>query len=366
MSGGIFIVNKDKLIELTESKYDSETILQELLTKYPNLLAGKQINSDNPRKWLLIKREFSIPDKEDGAGRWSVDHLFLDQDGIPTLIEVKRSTDTRIRREVVGQMLDYAANAISYWPVTLVQEEFIKTCEKNGKNADGVVAEFLGDELSGDEFWQKVSDNLKTGKVRLLFVADIIPRELQRVIEFLNEKMDTVEVLGVEVKQYKGSGTQSFVPRVIGQTAQAQIKKQNSSVRKKWDENSFFEDATNGLNSKQVSAIKKLYDFSKEYAENLGWGTGGITGSFSPKFSQLKSIKSLYSVRSIGRLSLNFGWLDDNETVKSYRDKFKESLERKKLFSIPKNYQDHYHEYKIELWMNKVDDFIKVTKDLIK
>ena len=28
----------------------------------------------------------------------------------PTLVEVKRSSDTRIRREVVGQMLDYAAN----------------------------------------------------------------------------------------------------------------------------------------------------------------------------------------------------------------------------------------------------------------
>ena len=52
-----------------------------------------------------------------GGNRWSLDHLFLDQEGIPTLVEVKRGTDTRIRREVVGQMLDYAANAIVYWPV---------------------------------------------------------------------------------------------------------------------------------------------------------------------------------------------------------------------------------------------------------
>jgi hypothetical protein len=26
------------------------------------------------------------------AGRWSLDHLFLDQDAIPTLVEVKRGT----------------------------------------------------------------------------------------------------------------------------------------------------------------------------------------------------------------------------------------------------------------------------------
>jgi hypothetical protein len=34
----------------------------------------------------------------------------FDQNAVPTLVEVKRSSDTRIRREVVGQMLDYAAN----------------------------------------------------------------------------------------------------------------------------------------------------------------------------------------------------------------------------------------------------------------
>ncbi len=32
------------------------------------------------------------------------------------MVRVKRR-DTRIRREVVGQMLEYAANAVTYWPV---------------------------------------------------------------------------------------------------------------------------------------------------------------------------------------------------------------------------------------------------------
>ncbi len=44
-----------------------------------------------------------------------MDHLFVDQAGVPTIVEVKRSSDARIRREVVGQMLDYAANAVVYW-----------------------------------------------------------------------------------------------------------------------------------------------------------------------------------------------------------------------------------------------------------
>lgn len=96
-----------QLVELTEQAYDSEALLQKLLSDYPSLLAGDQIDSVTPRRWLLIKPEMEVPSEEDGYGRWFIDHLFLDQDGIPTLVEVKRSSDTRLRREVVGQMLDY-------------------------------------------------------------------------------------------------------------------------------------------------------------------------------------------------------------------------------------------------------------------
>jgi hypothetical protein len=118
---GIFLIQSDgSLVEMNEQAYDSEDLLQELLAKYPRLLSGDGNSDATPRRWLLISREMPVPDGEDGGGRWSLDHLFFDQEAIPTLIEVKRSCDTRIRREVVGQMLDYAANAVVYWPV----EEF--------------------------------------------------------------------------------------------------------------------------------------------------------------------------------------------------------------------------------------------------
>jgi hypothetical protein len=79
------------------------------LAEYPNVLAGDQ-DSEVRKRWLLVKRELGVASGEDAPDRWSLDHLFLDEEGVPTLIEVKRGSDTRIRREVVGQMLDYAAN----------------------------------------------------------------------------------------------------------------------------------------------------------------------------------------------------------------------------------------------------------------
>ena len=118
MNGGIFVLKEGgDLIELAEQPYDSEALLQELLAKYPTLLAGSQFDAESPRRWLLVSREAGLPSEMDGGNRWSVDHVFLDQDAIPTLIEVKRSRDPRIRREVIGQLLDYAANAVVYWPI---------------------------------------------------------------------------------------------------------------------------------------------------------------------------------------------------------------------------------------------------------
>src|SRR5581483_8714826 len=108
MSPGLYLISDDgRLIEMNEERYGSEDILQTLLESHPDLLAGDQFPGDEPRRWMLVKREAGIASEEGGGTRWSLDHLFLDQDGVPTLVEVKRSTDTRIRREVVGQLLEY-------------------------------------------------------------------------------------------------------------------------------------------------------------------------------------------------------------------------------------------------------------------
>lgn len=216
-SGAIYVMQgDDSLVEVREQQYDSEQLLQQLLARYPNLLAGDQMNAREPRRWLLIAREMGVPDEDDGAGRWSLDHLFLDQDGVPTLVEVKRSSDTRIRREVVGQMLDYAANAVLHWPVETIQARFDRTCEADETEPGERLAELIGEERQPEDFWQLVKTNLQAGRIRLVFVADQIPPELAHVIEFLNRQMDPAEVLGVEIRQYVGEGVKTLVPRVIG------------------------------------------------------------------------------------------------------------------------------------------------------
>lgn len=125
---------------MVETAYDSEDVLQALIARFPDLLAGDQLPGDVPRRWLLVGRKAALPAEEDGAGRWSVDHLFLDQDAVPTLVEVKRSSDTRIRREVIGQMLDYAANAVLYWPIDALRSVFERRCEAEGRDMETELA----------------------------------------------------------------------------------------------------------------------------------------------------------------------------------------------------------------------------------
>ena len=72
---------------MPEKLYDTEAILQGLLEEYPDLLAGDQMNRNAPRRCVLVMREAPIPDSDESGGRWSLDHLFLDQDAIPTLVE---------------------------------------------------------------------------------------------------------------------------------------------------------------------------------------------------------------------------------------------------------------------------------------
>lgn len=176
MSRGIFLIGSgDELVEMREEPYESEDLLQRLLASYPEVLAGDQFDSSRPRRWLLIRREASIPSAENGGGRWSIDHVFLDQDAVPTLVEVKRSTDSRIRREVVGQMLDYAANAVVYWPVDHLRAEYESRCRLKGTDPDEELSTWLGPDGDVSMFWQTVKTNLQAGRVRLAFVADVIP-----------------------------------------------------------------------------------------------------------------------------------------------------------------------------------------------
>ena len=220
MTSKVFIVGSDnQLLALQRTDYDSEDLFQRLLGDHPALL--EQVAGPDGRL-LLVEREAPVPEELDGGGRWSLDHLFLDRSGVPVLVEVKRATDTRIRREVVAQMLDYAANGVAYWPIDQLVSAYQATAEAAGEDAEASLSQFLGGE-EPVEFWRRVEANLRSGRIRLVFVADAIPKELRRIVEFLNEQMRPAEVLALEVEQHMtADGLRLLSPRLVGKTERAE------------------------------------------------------------------------------------------------------------------------------------------------
>ncbi len=317
MGGGIYLIqDSSRLVKLSEEAYDSEDMLQQLLAKYPDLLAGDQMDPAAPRRWLLIKREKEVPSEEGGAGRWAVDHLFLDQDAVPTLVEVKRSSDTRIRREVIGQMLDYAANAIVYWPVETLRAQFEAACDE-AHSPDEVLNQFLNTpDTDVEQFWQRTKTNLQAGKVRLVFVADVIPPELQRIVEFLNRQMDPAQVFAVELKQYTGQGIRTLVPRVIGGTKAAPPPPQQA-----WNKTRFFQALESRLKPNEAEVARRILDWAEKEGLRIWWGKGQQTGSFFPMIDYRGESFWTIAVWTYGKVDIQFGNMRNgpfsNETSRS-------------------------------------------------
>jgi len=257
---------------------------------------------------LLVAREASLASEEDGAGRWSVDHLFLDQDAVPTIVEVKRTTDTRIRREVVGQMLDYAANGVVYWSVDELRAQFEANPESEQDTSD-----LLEDpDADPEEFWRKVKTNLQAGKARLIFVSDEIPDELRRIVEFLNGQMDPAEVLAVEIKQYtsQDSGFRTLVTRVVGQTVEAQQKKMGAvRERRQWDESSFFKELETRRDVKEAAIARGILDWAKKCMPSIYWGRGRVNGVFIPGLSHDTIWHQAIGVATNGSIEVQFQYM---------------------------------------------------------
>jgi hypothetical protein len=275
----VFVLSDSQgLTALTPSEFVNEGDFQQLLGKYPALLSGTQDDAGSPRRWLLIKREKSIPVEDGGSGRWSVDHLFVDQDGIPTLVEVKRQSDTRIRREVVGQMLDYAANAVVYWPVEQLRAEYEQGCVAIGANPEDEIRDRLAPDCDAETLWQRVKTNLLAGRIRMLFVADRIPAELRRIVEFLNEQMDPAEVLALELRQFQGEGLRTIVPMLYGQTEKAQQKNPGQPARQ-WDETSILAEIELRHGAEGLRIAQQIIEWIKKETDRTWFGRGSKDGS---------------------------------------------------------------------------------------
>jgi hypothetical protein len=304
--------------------------LQRLLELNHNLLPGSQISPEDPRRWLLVSREMPVPDPGQDVDRWSLDFFFVDQDAMPTFVECKRYQDTRARREVVGQMLEYAANAQKYWSKDKLVELAVAAARQRGQSLDQALHGLRAESDTVDGFFDRVMTRLGEGEIRLVFFLDRVSPELASIVEFLNRQMERSEVLVVEARQYDLGQARIVVPMLYGYSEQARrinrvVSDTPAGSRRKWDEATFFDHAQAKLASDDVAVLRDVFAYAIKSSYGLNWGTGAKTGSFGLKLPEICP-RALVTFRSDGWLSLNYGWLNGRPEVEALRDDLRREL----------------------------------------
>ncbi len=112
---GVYVVRSDggtaPMARIRCSNEDQE--LQRVLEKNHDLLPGDQIDPEEPRRWMLIKREMPVPDPGSGFDRWSIDVYRLNESG--NTERARNRLKAMIADEVGLRVPDnYATNWVGY------------------------------------------------------------------------------------------------------------------------------------------------------------------------------------------------------------------------------------------------------------
>ena len=205
MATAIFVTTDGGDISpLPVRRFASESELDDCLATHPELLATALGSEQAPLRLLLVARQAPIDDPDAArTGRWSADLLFIDQTGVVTIVEDKLSQNPDIRRKVLGQGIEYAANIGDTLSAHAIRQQLV---DRYADDFDEKMRELLTDDDDQDDadfdaYWWQVERNLRAGAIRLVFAADAIPSELKRSIEFLNRVTDPLQIVGIEVER---------------------------------------------------------------------------------------------------------------------------------------------------------------------
>ena len=187
-----------------------EASLQDLLFRFPETLPTAAIDAAYAGA-VPVCRELSTP-----AGY--VDALYVNPLGRLTLAEFKLWRNPQARREVIGQILDYAKELAS-WGYEDLQREVSKTLKRTGNVLYHLVRAHAPDVNEAD-FIDRVTRHLKRGEFLLLIVGDGIREDVEHIVDFVQRHSGLHFNLAlVEAALYRDHTGHIIVqPRILART----------------------------------------------------------------------------------------------------------------------------------------------------
>ena len=187
-----------------------ESTLQDLLFRFPETLPISAIDSAYAGAAPICK-ELSLP-----AG--FADALYVNHLGRITLVEFKLWRNPQARREVIGQILDYAKDLAS-WGYEDLQRQVSLALGKSGNTLYDLVRQHYPD-LSEAEFVDSVARHLRRGEFLLLIVGDGIHEGAANIVDFVQRHSGLhFNLAMVEAALYRDVDNSLIVqPRVLART----------------------------------------------------------------------------------------------------------------------------------------------------
>ncbi len=307
-----------------EDRRVQEGWLQDLLRRHPEILPVDELEPVFA-PLLSIGREVSTR-----VG--SIDHLFISPQGYLTVVETKLWRNPEARREVVGQILDYATE-LSTWgfeQLDAVARAYTRKFDGDERGVlDVIRAVEPLDPAEDPGLVDRISRNLRDGRFLLLLVGDGIREEVESLTQFLSRTPQLHFTLGlVELRVYEVPGREEWLvlPLVVARTrevirAVVRVEAQEiRDVRVELEENleepgrrrtlteeDFFEQ----LQREQGEDIARIARKLLEDVQGLGCVIQWPSSSFSVRLLEERTgrLLTLFVVYTNGRMEM--AWLHE-------------------------------------------------------
>lgn len=147
-----------------------------------------------------------------------IDNLLITPSGLPIIVECKLWRNPEGRREVVGQILDYAKE-LSRWSSSDLQREVAKRTNLPGNPILSLLAA-AGHQVDEISFNDALTSNLRRGRFLLLIIGDGIREGVEAIANYLQGHSGLHFSLGlVEMPIFRlPDGSHLVTPRVLART----------------------------------------------------------------------------------------------------------------------------------------------------
>jgi hypothetical protein len=230
-----------------------EELLERSIADIPELLPLEVI-SDEAAYYQTLGRQWP-------AGTGIADVILVGSDGVLTIVETKLKRNPEHRREVIAQLLEYAAY-LSEWTIHDIarRTEAYYSSEdipaaRRGLSFDDLLKEFLEDsEGTVEAFRATIEQNLKSGRLRLIVAVDEVGEQAQKIVTFLNANSN-FDIFLLQITAYDEGDRNIFVPALYGY---ARKTARNVTPTKSWSWDVY--ESEYGWTSDQIIAAKRLLE----------------------------------------------------------------------------------------------------------